>query len=277
MHKNITSFQNPLIKQIVLLQDKSRERRKLGLFIIEGIREISLAIKGGYLMKTLLFCSEIISEEEVFTLKESANSETEFIEISSEIYEKLAYRGSTEGVLAIAHTKDLNISKLVISAPLNDRSQSGAEGLLILIAEAPEKPGNIGALLRTADAAKVDAVIIANPKTDMYNPNIIRSSVGCLFTNKVATGSTSEIISFLKENNINIYCAALQASLPYHTCDFKKSTAIVVGTEATGLSDEWLQNSTQNIIIPMQGEIDSMNVSVAAGILIFEAKRQRGF
>ena len=277
MHKNITSFQNPLIKQIVLLQDKSRERRKLGLFIIEGMREISLAIKGGYLMKTLLFCSEIISEEEVFTLKESANSETEFIEISSEIYEKLAYRGSTEGVLAIAHTKDLNISKLVISAPLNDRSQSGAEGLLILIAEAPEKPGNIGALLRTADAAKVDAVIIANPKTDMYNPNIIRSSVGCLFTNQVATGSTSEIISFLKENNINIYCAALQASLPYHTCDFKKSTAIVVGTEATGLSDEWLQNSTQNIIIPMQGEIDSMNVSVAAGILIFEAKRQRGF
>ncbi len=277
MHKNITSFQNPLIKQIVLLQDKSRERRKLGLFIIEGMREISLAIKGGYLMKTLLFCSEIISEEEIFTLKESANSETEFIEISSEIYEKLAYRGSTEGVLAIAHTKDLNISKLVISAPLNDRSQSGAEGLLILIAEAPEKPGNIGALLRTADAAKVDAVIIANPKTDMYNPNIIRSSVGCLFTNKVATGSTSEIISFLKENNINIYCAALQASLPYHTCDFKKSTAIVVGTEATGLSDEWLQNSTQNIIIPMQGEIDSMNVSVAAGILIFEAKRQRGF
>ena len=277
MHKNITSFQNPLIKQIVLLQDKSRERRKLGLFIIEGMREISLAIKGGYLMKTLLFCSEIISEEEVFTLKESANSETEFIEISSEIYEKLAYRGSTEGVLAIAHTKDLNISKLVISAPLNDRSQNGAEGPLILIAEAPEKPGNIGALLRTADAAKVDAVIIANPKTDMYNPNIIRSSVGCLFTNQVATGSTSEIISFLKENNINIYCAALQASLPYHTCDFKKSTAIVVGTEATGLSDEWLQNSTQNIIIPMQGEIDSMNVSVAAGILIFEAKRQRGF
>ncbi len=277
MHKNITSFQNPLIKQIVLLQDKSRERRKLGLFIIEGMREISLAIKGGYLMKTLLFCSEIISEEEIFTLKESANTETEFIEISSEIYEKLAYRGSTEGVLAIAHTKDLNLSKLVISAPLNDRSQSGAEGPLILIAEAPEKPGNIGAILRTADAAKVDAVIITNPKTDMYNPNIIRSSVGCLFTNQVATGSTSEIISFLKENNINIYCAALQASVPYHTCDFKKSTAIVVGTEATGLSDEWLQNSTQNIIIPMQGEIDSMNVSVAAGILIFEAKRQRGF
>ena len=148
---------------------------------------------------------------------------------------------------------------------------------LILIAEAPEKPGNIGAILRTADAAKVDAVFIANPKTDLYNPNIIRSSVGCVFTNQIATGSTSEIIDFLKKNNISIYAAALQASKPYHQIDFTQSTAIVVGTEATGLSEEWRESSTQNIIIPMSGEIDSMNVSVAAGILIFEAKRQRGF
>ncbi len=265
MHKTITSFHNPLIKQIVLLQEKSRERRKTNLFIIEGFREISLAIKGGYQLKTLLFCSEIISEEEIFTLKESANSEAEFVEITSEIYEKLAYRSSTEGVLAIVHSKTLELANL----------QLATNNILILIAEAPEKPGNIGALLRTADAANVDAVIIANPKTDLYNPNIIRSSVGCLFTNKIATGSTSEIIAFLKANNINIYCAALQASVPYHTCNFTESTAIVVGTEATGLSQEWLQNSTQNIIIPMEGEIDSMNVSVAAGILIFEAKRQR--
>src|SRR5690606_27298971 len=148
---------------------------------------------------------------------------------------------------------------------------------LVLVAEAPEKPGNIGALLRTADAANVDAVIIANPKTDLYNPNIIRSSVGCLFTNHIATGTTSEIITFLKENNIDIYCAALQGSLDYHTQNFTNSSAIIVGTEATGLSDEWLEQSHQNIIIPMQGEIDSMNVSVAAGILIFEAKRQRNF
>ena len=273
MCKNITSFQNPLIKQIVLLQEKSRERRKTQLFVIEGLREISLAIKGGYLLKTLLFCPEIISEEEIFILKETANSEVEFIEIASDIYEKLAYRSSTEGVLAIAQSKDLSIKNLRKKICHPDL----VEGPLILVAEAPEKPGNIGALLRTADAAKVDAVIIANPKTDMFNPNIIRSSVGCLFTNNVATGGTSEIISYLKEKNINIYCAALQASVRYDSIDFKKATAIVVGTEATGLSEEWLQNSTQNIIIPMQGEIDSMNVSVAAGILIFEAKRQRGF
>lgn len=267
MHKSISSLQNPLIKQIILLQEKSRERRKTNLFIIEGLREISLALKGGYDLKTLLFCPEIISKEDVFKLKESCNNETELIEITSEIYEKLAYRSSTEGILAVAHTKNLSL--------LNYKPQT--TNSLILIAEAPEKPGNIGALLRTADAANVDAVIIANPKTDLYNPNIIRSSVGCLFTNTIATGSTSEIIAFLKENNINIYCAALQASVPYHSCDFKESTVIVVGTEATGLSEEWLENSTQNIIIPMQGEIDSMNVSVAAGILIFEAKRQRGF
>ena len=266
-HKSITSIHNPLIKQIVLLQEKSRERRKTNLFVIEGLREISLALKGGYILKTLLFCSEIISEEEFLNLKESANSETELIEITSEIYQKLAYRSSTEGVIAIAETKDLNISNLKLET----------KNPLFLIAEATEKPGNMGALLRTADAAKVDAVIIANPKTDLFNPNIIRSSVGCLFTNSVFTGSTSEIISFLKTNKINIYCAALQASIPYHTIDFSGASAIVVGTEDTGLSETWLQNSTQNIIIPMAGEIDSLNVSVAAGIIIFEAKRQRGF
>ena len=146
-----------------------------------------------------------------------------------------------------------------------------------MVAEAPEKPGNIGALLRTADAAKADAVIIANPKSDLYNPNIIRSSVGCVFTNQIAVGTTSEIIDFLKNHHIHIYCAALQASVNYNTQDFTKSSAIVVGTESTGLSEEWLKHSTQNIIIPMQGEIDSMNVSVAAGILIFEAKRQRNY
>ena len=266
-YKSITSLHNPLIKQIVLLQEKSRERRKTNLFVIEGLREISLALKGGYILKTLLFCSEIISEEDFLNLKESANSETELIEITSEIYQKLAYRSSTEGVMAIAETKNLNISNL----------KQETKNPLFLIAEATEKPGNIGALLRTADAAKVDAVIIANPKTDLFNPNIIRSSVGCLFTNSVFTGSTSEIISFLKTNKINIYCAALEASIPYHTIDFSGASAIVVGTEDTGLSETWLQNSTQNIIIPMAGEIDSLNVSVAAGILIFEAKRQRGF
>ncbi|GAA3653599.1 TrmH family RNA methyltransferase [Flavivirga jejuensis] len=260
----ITSTQNPFIRQLAQLKDKSRERRKTGLFLIEGEREISLALKGNYELETVLFYPELISQEQ---LNDLTNQQASTIEISKEVYQKLAYRDTTEGVLAVAKSKDHDINHLEFSTKTP----------LILIAEAPEKPGNIGAILRTADAANVDAVIIANPKTDLYNPNIIRSSVGCVFTNQIATGSTSEIITFLKENNIDIYCAALQASVNYHTQDFTKPTAIIVGTEATGLSHEWLESSTQNIIIPMQGEIDSMNVSVAAGILIFEAKRQRDF
>jgi len=256
-----------MIKQCVQLLEKSRERRKSGLFIIEGQREIELAIKGHYKLKTVLYAPDISTEEDIYSLKELGSSETEFIEISTEVYEKLAYRKSTEGVLAIAHSKPLSLASLHLPT----------ENSLLLIAEAPEKPGNIGAILRTADAANVDAVIIANPRTDMYNPNIIRSSVGCLFTNTIAVGTSEEIIDFLQKKDINIYCAALQASVPYHTSNFTKSTAIVVGTEATGLSKIWRDHSTQNIIIPMQGQIDSMNVSVAAGILIFEAKRQRNF
>lgn len=262
--KQISSTQNIYIKQLVQLKDKSRERKKSGLFLIEGIREVSLALKGNYEIESVLFYPDLINETQ---LNEFIDLTIQLIEISKEVYEKLAYRSTTEGVLAVAKSKTHIINDLKFKT----------KNPLILIAEAPEKPGNIGALLRTADAANVDAVIIANPKSDLYNPNIIRSSVGCVFTNNIAMGSTSEIITFLKAKNINIYCAALQASLNYNTQDFTKSSAIVVGTEATGLSKEWLDNSTQNIIIPMQGEIDSMNVSVAAGILIFEAKKQRNF
>ena len=264
MIKEITSIQNPFIKQLTQLKDKSRERKKTGLFLIEGKREISLALKGGYELETILIYPELFSLER---LNDLTSQQLNIIEISKEVYQKLAYRDTTEGVLAVAKSRDHSVKDI----------EFDTKNPLILIAEAPEKPGNIGAILRTADAANVDAVIIANPKSDLYNPNIIRSSVGCVFTNQIATGTTSEIIDFLKTTKINIYCAALQASVNYNTQDFTKPTAIVVGTEATGLSDEWLENATQNIIIPMQGEIDSMNVSVAAGILIFEAKRQRDF
>lgn len=265
MLKNISSFQNPLIKKVLLLQEKSKERKKSSLFIIEGKREIKLALKGGYKINTLLFCSDIISENDVSNfLNTDLNN---LIEISIEVYKKIAYRTSTEGIIAISESKDLALSNL----KLKDHNQ------LILVAEAPEKPGNIGAILRTADAANVDAVIIANPKTDLYNPNIIRSSVGCVFTNTIALGNTSEIIKFLKNKNISIYSAILQESEAYYTCNFKESTAIVVGTESTGLSSQWRDESKKNIHIPMQGEIDSMNVSVAAGILLFEVKKQRNF
>lgn len=264
MTKQISSLQNSFIKELITLKEKSRSRRRTGRFLIEGKKEISLAIKGGYEIEAFVFNPNITSEEQI---NELVDQQMDLIEVSDEVYQRLAYRESTQGVLAVAKSKITSLNEL----------QFKREHPLILVAEAPEKPGNIGALLRTADAANVDAVIIANPKTDLYNPNIIRSSVGCVFTNQIATGTTEEIINYLKSNNINIFCAALQASVNYHTQDYTKPTAIVVGTEATGLTNEWLENSTQNIIIPMQGEIDSMNVSVSAAIIIFEAKRQRQF
>jgi TrmH family RNA methyltransferase len=260
--KQISSVQNPFIKSLVLLQEKAKARKQTGTFLMEGQREISIAIKGGYQIETVLFLPEICTEKQASQLAPTA----ELIEINKEVFQKLAYRDTTEGILAVAKTKSTLLSDLQLS-----------ENPLILVAEAPEKPGNIGALLRTADAAHLDAVIIANPKSDLYNPNIVRSSVGCLFTNQIATGTTAEIIAFLKEKNIAIYCATLQNSNGYHLENYTTPTALVVGTEATGLTQELRDAATQNIIIPMQGEIDSMNVSVAAAILIFEAKRQRGF
>jgi TrmH family RNA methyltransferase len=262
--KEIHSIQNPTIKNILKLQDKSRERKKLGLFIIEGKREISLAVKGSYSIKTILYFEHVIALEEFHYL---VNDQTEIIAVNKEVYQKIAYRDTTEGLVAIVETKKFSLNNLSFdtTAPL------------ILIAESPEKPGNIGALLRTADAANVDAVLIANPKTNLYNPNIIRSSVGCLFTNQIGTGTSEEIITFLQEKNINIYATTLQNSNEYHKEDYTKASAIVVGTESTGLTETFRDAATQNINIPMQGEIDSMNVSVAAAIVLFEAKRQRNF
>lgn len=262
--KQITSAQNPYIKSLVQLQEKAKSRKQSGTFLIEGMREIELAIKGKYEIETILFLPELVSEAQL--KKFVSSSAVENIEISKEVYQKLAYRDTTEGILAVAKTKSLQLSDIKLP-----------ENPLILIMEAIEKPGNIGAVLRTCDAAKVDAVIIANPKTDLYNPNIVRSSVGCLFTNQIATGSTEEVIEFLIKNKVNFYSATLQNSTSYHTQNYTTPTALVVGTEATGLTELWREKATQNIIIPMQGEIDSMNVSVAAAILIFEAKRQREF
>lgn len=262
--KTITSIQNTYIKDLLKLQEKSRERRKKGLFLVEGKREISLIIKGNHTIDTILYVAEFFSEKELQNFKKVTEN---FIEITKEIYKKLAYRDSTEGIIAVVKANEFSLENI----------QFSSKTPLILVLEGIEKPGNIGAMLRTADAANIDAVFIADPKSDMYNPNIIRSSVGCIFTNQIATGTSEEIINYLKNKEINIFSATLQNSNEYHKEKYTKASAIVVGTEATGLSQIWRDNATQNINIPMHGEIDSMNVSVAAAIIIFEAKRQRNF
>jgi len=261
----ISSVQNPRVRKALSLRVKSRARRANGQFVLEGERELQMAMKGGYQLETIFFCPEICLEEEIQMLRTSIDPGAEWLSVSREVYAKMAYRGNTQGLLAIGQCREHTLQGLRIRG----------EHPLLLVAEAPEKPGNIGALLRTADAAGLDAVIIANPKTDLYSPNTIRSSVGCLFTMQVGTGSTEEVIAYLKNGKYRMYCAALTASVPYTDVDFREASAVVVGTEAEGLSGEWLRAADQNIIIPMFGQIDSMNVSVSAAILIFEARRQR--
>ncbi|WP_298777502.1 RNA methyltransferase [uncultured Polaribacter sp.] len=262
--KEITSTQNSYIKNLLKLQEKSRERKKQGLFLIEGKREINLSITSDYIIDTILFVGNFLTKKE---LSFYISNDIEIIKISKDVYQKIAYRDSTEGVIAIAKTKDLSLKNIKFKN----------KNPLILVAESLEKPGNIGALLRTADAANIDAVFIANPKSDLYNPNIIRSSVGCIFTNKIAVGSSEEMIDFFKEKGVNIFATTLQNSNEYYKENYLNPSAIVVGTEASGLTKAWRDAATQNIHIPMQGKIDSMNVSVAAAIVIFEVKRQRGF
>lgn len=262
MHVKITSAQNPKIKSLLALE-KPRERRKQQVFIIEGKKEIGLAVEAGYTITNIFFCDDIIGAEEVRTLWPDDNL---LISVSKDVFDKIAVRENSGGIIAVAKQKTHTLDQLKLS-----------DNPLVLVLEGVEKPGNLGAILRTADASGIDAVIICDPQTDFYNPNVIRSSIGCVFTKQVAAASSEETIAWLKKNNISIYCTYLKASKPYHETDYTKPSAIVMGTEATGLSDVWVNNSTANIIIPMQGKIDSMNVSTAAAVVVFEAKRQRGF
>ncbi len=262
MHFKITSTQNPKVKSLLALE-KPRERRKQQLFIVEGAKEVRMALEAGYKIGNIFFCEEILD------LQESADLLREdklLVPVSREVFDKIAIRETTGGILAVAEQKAHRLDDIVLS-----------KTPLLLILEAVEKPGNLGAILRTADAAGVDAVIICDPQTDFYNPNVIRSSVGCVFTKQIASGTSEETIAWLKRNNIQIFCTYLKASHPYHEIDYTKPSAIVMGTEATGLSDIWVKNATANIIIPMLGKIDSMNVSNAAAVVVYEAMRQRKF
>jgi TrmH family RNA methyltransferase len=263
MFKQITSPNNPEIKSLLLLQEKARERKKTGSFVVEGLREINLALSGGYTLQSLFFLPDLINET---TAPHIFQQTPHMVAINMEVYRKIAYRESTEGIIALFKTKEHHLENLKFNS----------QNPLILVAESPEKPGNIGALLRTADAAGLDAVILANPTTDFYNPNVIRSSVGCVFTNQLATGTTAEIIAFLHKKSITLYTAALSEKAEnYLLQDYTQASAIIVGTESTGLTREWLDAAHKSILIPMRGKIDSMNVSVAASILVFEAMRQR--
>lgn len=253
----ITSKTNPKIKNVVKLQ-KSSERREQNRIIIEGRREIERAVACGFVIDTLFICNELLQEQDI---RIKANV---IEEVTLEVFEKIAYREGSDGLLAVAIPK---------YADLKDFKPK--KNPLIIVLETVEKPGNLGAVMRTADAAGVDAVIIADPRTDLFNPNAIRASIGTIFSVPLFACSSEECIEWLKANDIKIYCTYLKASIDYLEADFRQGSAIVMGTEATGISDIWVEAADQNLIIPMNGIADSLNVSVTTAIVVFEAIRQR--
>lgn len=262
--EKITSLQNTRIKNIVKL-GKAKERREQDLFILEGARELTLALSGGYKPDSVFVCPELFTKTDYPHVLDSITEDLIY-EVSQQVFEKVAYREGSDGLIALMKPKQHSLVDLSIKS-----------NPFIIILEAVEKPGNLGAILRTADAAQVDAVIVCDPQTDVYNPNAIRSSVGCIFTVPVAVCSSTEALVWLKQQGITSYAAELQASEWYQDVNYTTPSAIVMGTEADGLTDFWLNNADKRIKIPMRGKIDSLNVSVSTAVITFEAMRQRGF
>lgn len=277
----VTSASNPKFKNLLALQEKSRERRGQGLFVVEGRRELEHCLEGGYKVRTVFVCPELYGSSihaenldqlcHTEGLNPSCHTEglkgpsvSQIIEIPEQLYRKAAYRESTEGIIAEVEYKALGLSDLKLP-----------ENPLIVVLESVEKPGNLGAVLRSADAAGASAVLICDPLTDIYNPNLIRASIGAVFTVPTVACGSSEAISFLKERGIQILTAQLQDSSLYYDVDMARGTAIVMGTESTGLSNQWRAAADAHIRIPMLGRLDSLNVSVSAAILLYEAVRQR--
>ena len=294
----ITSAQNPKIKRLLALQKDSSLRRECGLFVVEGQRELQHCIDAGFEIDSLFVCPPLFHSgpgDAVslnFALRAHpsqpggwappsnvsegghgfgtqvptpvAVTAAKVFEVSEAVYEKVAYRGGTEGVIAEVKVRNRKLEDLELP-----------ENPLIVVLESVEKPGNLGAVLRSADAAKADAVLICDPLTDLFNPNLIRASIGAIFTVPCVACSSEDAIAFLKARGISILTAQLQDSSLYYDTDMRRGTAIVMGTESTGLSQQWRNAADAHIRIPMLGRLDSLNVSVSAAILLFEAVRQR--
>lgn len=262
--KQISSAQNPLVKLAASLH-KPRERRKQGLFAVEGLREIRLAVLNGYTVRTLLFCdSDLQQQPPEALLGLPVLPDAELAALSRPVFDSLVYRQGVPNALALCVLADLPLDRIRLRPDP-----------LLLVLESVEKPGNLGAMLRTADAAGADAVIVADPLTDPDNPNVIRSSLGARFTVQVAAAPAAEVIAWLRSRQIRIFASSLQASEWHDRCDFRPASALVMGPEAEGLSGIWYEAADARIKIPMLGQVDSLNVSASAAVLLFEAVRQR--
>lgn len=285
--ETITSAQNRKVKELLTLVEKSKARSAAGLFVVEGQRELGHCLDAGFIPETLFICGEVMAVQNnaanvaktghlteniegkdgldaLVAKAEALNPRLGVVQIPAFLYEKVAYRGSTEGIIAEVHSVPRSLEDLRLG-----------ERPLVMVLESVEKPGNLGAVLRSADAAGADAVIVCDPLTDIWNPNLIRSSVGAVFSVPVAVCTSADAIAFLKKRGIRILTAQLQDSEWYYDTDMTGATALVMGTESTGLTQAWRDSADAHIKIPMLGRLDSLNVSVSAAVLLYEAVRQR--
>jgi TrmH family RNA methyltransferase len=254
----IESTQNPRIKNLLKLQEKSRERKKQGLFVVEGIQENQMALEAGYQPVEFFICENLFSDS--FPLPKGLE-----IQVSSTLFEKIAYRGTTGGIIGIYKIQQKKLEEIILP-----------DNALVVVLEAVEKPGNLGAVLRTCDGAGVDLLVVCDPLVDFYNPNVIRSSVGTIFTNSFVSVEKEDLVECLKKMKVQIVSTFLREDTKnLYEVNLSKSSAIILGTEAFGLSEFWAENSDHLIKIPMKGKVDSLNVSNAAAICIYEALRQK--
>jgi len=265
---HITSTQNPKIKDALALRDRSTRDETL-LFLIEGYRELKRAVDKGFPLHALFACADFfLGENEHALIQAIEESGAHIYTVSSKVFEKLSYRDRPDGLIAIAPQRKWGLGNL---QPLFSKKHPP----FLLIAEAIEKPGNLGSMLRSADAAGVDAVIVCDRCTDIYNPNVVRASVGTLFTVPVVEAKGADTLLWLKEKGIQVVATTPHAKEEFTEVDLKQAVAIVVGTEQLGLSDVWLKAADIHVRIPMCGVADSLNVTAAATLLLYEALRQR--
>ena len=252
----ISSFQNNRIKTIVKLSEKSRERKKNNLFVVEGVQENNFALKNNFQPKEFYICSSILHENFDFSVP--------VYEVTESIYQKIAFRGSTEGIIGIYHENKSDVNSIQLS--VNPK---------VLIIESIEKPGNLGAILRSCEAFSIDLLMICDEKVDVYNPNVIRSSVGCVFSVPIISCSKEDGYDFCKKHNLQIFTTFINETAKDIWKVELNNCALVFGTEHSGISPFWLEKTVKNVLIPMSGTIDSLNVSNAIAISLYEMNRQR--
>lgn len=260
----ITSTKNQMVKDAVKLMDR-RHRDETGLMLIEGRRELQLAVKKGIEFERLFYYEELFregGERDVLIRAEKLGAE--LVPVSRHVFKKLAYREESVGLVAVARQPRLALDDIPLVKPR-----------LLVIIEGVEKPGNLGAILRSADAAGADGVIVCGKSTDIYNPNVIRASIGTVFTVPTVEGSSADIINWLRKNKVKIVAATPRTETEYFDADFNGPCAIIMGSEHEGLSDAWLNEADTLVRIPMKGEADSLNLSVSTALLLYEAVRQR--